>query len=414
MSIFGRALGAVGRAGNQMASKYIDEQLAQQRAQFMADLQHQNMVKADQYQNSDERRGRLREQATQDTLATEGAKDDAALRRLKNEPLNQAARDKETADARAARGAKVEELNDPLLQQALDAEKRRTAERDATIQRDQVKAAAADPGYLEASKTIALSDPKAQAQIQAARAQAANAFANAEQTRQQTEQIRRVNDLTKEMQRTLDDPKLSDTERAQRLAGLQSKLAVMGAGGKKGEGGSVTEEVEEKIDPSTGQVIERTRKTKGPLGAAGAAGAGDDPLAREKAVIDKAFADGKGPDLVKKMEAQKLSPQEIVQRIGLERYEEVKRAQKEDAKKASGDSIVERADPRRDGPPSEFEQRRQQILAAEAEKQRQAEQARNTPENQRLAQLEEQRKRALRAGDAASANEIQQQINALR
>jgi hypothetical protein len=334
-------MGAIGRAGNQLTSKYVDEQLAQQRAHFMADLQHQNMVKADQYQNSDERRGRLRDQATQDTLATEGAKDAATLNRLRNEPLNQAARDKATADARAARGAKVEELNDPALQQATDAAARRTAERDAGIERDRVKAAAADTDYLEGAKTIALSDPKAQAQIQAARAQAANAFANAEQTRQQTEQIRRVNDLTKEMQRTLDDPKLSDTERAQRLAGLQSKLAVMGVGGKKGEGGSVTEEVEEKIDPSTGEVIERTRKTKGPLGAAGAAEAKADPSAQLKAGVEQARKDGKIGEAITELRKMGASPAQILA-AGVT-AEELQAASQPTRGRAGGGSLMEQA-----------------------------------------------------------------------
>jgi hypothetical protein len=41
MSLFKRALGAVGAAGAAVTNKYIDEQLAQQRAQFMADLQRQ-------------------------------------------------------------------------------------------------------------------------------------------------------------------------------------------------------------------------------------------------------------------------------------------------------------------------------------------------------------------------------------
>ena len=39
MSLFKRALGGIGRAGGQLSNRYIDENLAMQRAQFMADLQ---------------------------------------------------------------------------------------------------------------------------------------------------------------------------------------------------------------------------------------------------------------------------------------------------------------------------------------------------------------------------------------
>lgn len=324
MSIFRRALGAVGRAGGQMANRYIDEDLAMKRAQFMADLQRTSEQNRRQDQEDfDARTAPARNQRAADATVAQGAAtDQVALNRLRNEELNQAGRDKAAADARAGRAAKVEELTDSALQQATDADARRKAERDAQIQRDQVKATAADPGYLKAAETIALSDPKVKAQIEASRAAAANAFASAAQTREQTEAIRRVNDITKEMTRVLDDPKLDDATRQKELAKLQSKLMVFG-GGKKGEGGGATEKVTTEYGPD-GKPLGSKREVTGPLGAAAAADAKSDPAAQVREAALGMIAAGRGAEAVAAMEKQGRTPPQIVALIGEENYAKIK------------------------------------------------------------------------------------------
>lgn len=406
MSIFKRAMGAVGRAGGQMANRYIDEDLAMKRAQFMADLQHNNMVRADEYQNSPERRGKLREQAAQDTIAAGAATDTAAVNRLNNPQLNDATQAKAERDARTARALEIERLNDPKLQQATDADTRRKAERDAQIQRDQVKAAAADTGYLNSVSEVALADPKAREQIKLLRAQAvaahasaSNASANAAQTRAQTEAIIRVNDLTKEMERVLDDKTIDGPTRQKRLAELNAKAAVFG-GGKKSEGGGVTEEVKDVVDPKTGEVISRERNRKGPLGAIDAAEAKSDPAAQLRAGVEQARADGKINDAIAEL-----------RQMGASREQMLQAGVTEDELKAASQPTRGGPSPKPEPAPKpdpyagmSFRERQQAIV----------ERDRSKTEDPRIAQLEQAKSAALRSGDAVKANQIQQQINALR
>lgn len=124
MSLMGRALGGIGVAGGQLASKYIDEELAQRRAQFLADLQQQSMERADAYTNSPERRGRLRGEAALDTTASAAATDAAALARARNTDLTDATVAQAnrvtlgTSDATAqAAGARQRALSDNTPQQ---------------------------------------------------------------------------------------------------------------------------------------------------------------------------------------------------------------------------------------------------------------------------------------------------------
>lgn len=94
-SAMGRALGGIGSAAVDLGNKYIDQNLALQRAQVLADIQRASAVQQvkdiDTYSNSPERRRSLRELATEDTLASERAKTTAALETATNEPLQAAA-----------------------------------------------------------------------------------------------------------------------------------------------------------------------------------------------------------------------------------------------------------------------------------------------------------------------------------
>jgi hypothetical protein len=75
----GGALAGLGRGVANLANKYIDEELAQQRAEFLADLQFKGQVRLDEYQLSEGRQEKLRTNATQLTLASKAAERQAAV-----------------------------------------------------------------------------------------------------------------------------------------------------------------------------------------------------------------------------------------------------------------------------------------------------------------------------------------------
>lgn len=92
MSIFGRALAGAGAGAAALAAKYVDEELAANRAKLLSDLQQQSFEKQDAYLNSPTRRETLRGEAAKD----EKVKNDAAFE------------------------GKVRELTDPTYTQAQD------------------------------------------------------------------------------------------------------------------------------------------------------------------------------------------------------------------------------------------------------------------------------------------------------
>jgi len=100
-SALGRGLAGLGSAMSEVGSKYIDQNLAIQRAQALADIQRISAVQQtkdiDTYTNSPERREAMRTQASADTVAAGGAADTVALNRASNQPLTQAEIDRSNA-----------------------------------------------------------------------------------------------------------------------------------------------------------------------------------------------------------------------------------------------------------------------------------------------------------------------------
>jgi len=90
MGILGTALGRMVHGTGQLANKYIDESLAQQRAQALADIQQAMQVKSDQYLNSPERREAMRNQAGLDASATAAGALQADIARASSTPLQDA------------------------------------------------------------------------------------------------------------------------------------------------------------------------------------------------------------------------------------------------------------------------------------------------------------------------------------
>jgi hypothetical protein len=75
---WGGALGGMGRGLSSIANKYIDEELAQERAKMLADLQLKSAKDLDEYQLSEPRQAKLRDNATQATLSQASATRQAA------------------------------------------------------------------------------------------------------------------------------------------------------------------------------------------------------------------------------------------------------------------------------------------------------------------------------------------------
>lgn len=326
----GRILGGVGAAAASMASKYIDEELAQQRAQAMADLQVKtaSRIRDDQAAFDDMRAPTLRQRAVEDARAAATTEDEIELSRLTNNPLIAAKRKVATDDAMSA----------------------------AAAQRQAVKDAGADADYLKANERIELADPKARAQINASRAAAASAFASAKAQGLANRAAERVQSLTDSMLAVLDDETLSPEQRGEKLAGLQSRLDLLVP--KKDDGKNrPTQEIVEEYD-GEGRPIGRTVTTKGPagMGGGGQASAGTDT----QALIDYAIKNGKVPQLVAKMEADGMSPGDIMRAVGEDQYAKAKGADKKAA------AAQPKPEPKREqvpaDSPSGIWQARQQVL----------------------------------------------------
>lgn len=166
MSLFKRALGAVGKAGAAVTSKYIDEQLAQQRAQFLADLQRQTA-------------GQIRQ-------------DDLSFRTDPNNvrAMSDAERQSILSRGQATREAELAALNDPDYQGA----KRRFADDEAAAKRERditdVTAKATDPRVVAAEDAKRKRDLDAEvARIRAMAAPEAQKAAMIEDARQRARQM---------------------------------------------------------------------------------------------------------------------------------------------------------------------------------------------------------------------------------
>lgn len=238
MGMLGRAFAGFGAGVSSLAQRYMNEEDAANRARLMADLQHQNMVKADQYQNDPARRALLREQGALDTESASAATAKgtrAATVAAAGDADYQAAQDL-LSQTDAERKAKGEVTGGMIKAPFLREQKQLDAQSDAATARDITKANAADKDYLAAQSKIALADPKTAAQISASRAAAAAAFANAEQSREQTAGIKLANDdkkrlgsLYDKLTSTLYDDGLTDDARAKEMQKLNTQIQAIKA-----------------------------------------------------------------------------------------------------------------------------------------------------------------------------------------
>jgi hypothetical protein len=111
MSLFKAALAGAAQAGDQILTKYIDEDLAAKRAQMMADLQRKTAgaIRQDDADFSDKRAPVLREQAKADVLAKAEAARAAELAGLNDQSLRGARRTAADEESAAATQRKASE-----------------------------------------------------------------------------------------------------------------------------------------------------------------------------------------------------------------------------------------------------------------------------------------------------------------
>lgn len=126
-SAFGRALAGAGEAGAKISNKYIDEDLAKQRAQAFADIQRTNagLIRQDDlnFRTDPGNLDKSNTAARTTALAAGDTATEVETRRLSNPGLMEAGRVKLDTEARDARGRKTEELTDTVFNAAEKAKK---------------------------------------------------------------------------------------------------------------------------------------------------------------------------------------------------------------------------------------------------------------------------------------------------
>lgn len=112
MSIMGRLAAGLGAGAATLGQKYIDEEVAQQRAQFLADLQRTTASTIrkddDEFRNDPARVARDRENKRQEVLTAGQAQQEVELSKANNTVLNEAQRRVEDEKAAAEIKRKVE------------------------------------------------------------------------------------------------------------------------------------------------------------------------------------------------------------------------------------------------------------------------------------------------------------------
>lgn len=246
MRMLKRAIGGAAAAGAAITSKYIDEQLAAQRAQMLSDLQLEGQKKLDAYTNDPTRREMLRGEAAKDTAATTDAANEAGLR------------------------GKRAEATDPALAQGLaDRESLLTRARGAATRQAETEAGN-DPAYIKAKRALAM----------AGHVESSASAAQAELMRLQAADLKRLGTLYDQATAIQNDPKLTDEDKAKKLKPITTSITAIksktGAGAPRDpELDTVT--VKESTTDDKGNITETTRKEVRRPGAGGGAPA-DDPV----------------------------------------------------------------------------------------------------------------------------------------
>lgn len=306
-SAVGRALAGGGAAVASLASKYIDEDLAQQRMQAHAELQRltaKNIREDDDaFRNDPTRIARDRANRRDDTLATAATAREAELAGLNDTALQGARegqKDREAAaDTRrkvAGRKTELKELAPTETKVAVD-HATAVAKAEGDTRAELQKKYGNDPLFLKAMRNEA----------QAKHVESAASVAQAELTRMKIADEKRLGELYSQLLSMPDSP-----ESAKDRKGLEREIAIIKsrsgtAGDKSEKGPRVKEETE--IGPD-GKVINRKVTREGP---AGSEEQQQTPAAKIAAGVERARASGKIGDAIAELRKMGASPAQILQ-----------------------------------------------------------------------------------------------------
>lgn len=362
--MFAGAAGAVGAGVASLASRYLDEEMAMNKAQALAELQRSTSKAIreddDAFRNDPTRVARDRENKRQDVLAA----------------------------GSAARESELAGLNDANLQGARSSAKDRDAAETTRREGERMQALTPYEAAAERAKTEAREGAQTEAmrdrlplEVQAAAQKAeAAARASAKYRDRPPGAAEKMADIEGVLGRKLTEPE---------------KLALMGLGKDKG---GATEEVDTEYD-ADGKVVGRKVKTKGPAG--GSAGATPaDPGAQLRAGVAQARKDGKIGSAIAELEKRGATPAQILAAGVTE--DEFKAAKQPTGARASAPAAPREVTPP-DSPSGRHQARQQSLMAQE--------QGRRAQEQGRRAQREQEAQAAfssLDLRDAQKASDMQQ------
>lgn len=318
--------GAVAGLGSGIASiagKYIDAEMAQEKAEALAALQVRTAQtireQDDAFKNDPTRVARDREKKRQDVLAAGAAARESELAGLNDANLQGARRSQKDSDAAD--------------------ETRREAERTQALTPYQVAQERARAEAREGVQTQAMKD-RLPLEVQRAAAVAeAQARASAKYRERPPGAAEKLADIEAVLGRKLAEPE---------------KLALLGLGkDKSGATEETTFEPDEK-----GNLVPTKRVVKGPAGS-NATAAPQDQMAEARRVALEGFAQGKGADVVARMEKQGLRPVDIVALIGEDNYAKAK-GTKTDRTAATAPAAPREVTPP-DSPSGRFQARQQSL-----------------------------------------------------
>lgn len=282
-SAFGRALGGFGAGVASLSNKYIDEDLAQQRAQAMADIQVATAGKIrqadDEFKNDPTRIARDRATKRDDAIAAGATAQSVELNALANTTLQ---------DARIASAVKTGAANRSEKVLDLQVEGKAKAEIE--------KQFGNDPLLLAARKKLALAN----------HVDSADSVARAELARMEIGDRKRLGGLYDELARLDADTTMPEKDKAAKVRATTGQ--IMAIRGKNGQGGARDPEldtqtiVDERMN-ADGSTTKTTRKEVRKAGQGGGAADPLDDVAKELGASHKPGASGKQGSIVERAQA---------------------------------------------------------------------------------------------------------------
>lgn len=269
-SAFGRALGGFGAGVASLSNKYIDEEIAKQRAQAMADIQVATAGKIRQAdaEFSDKRAPIERERKHDDALAAGATAREVELAALNDTTLQGTRQQVQGKNNEFARGEKVKDITatSPAEAEAAAAKVRATGKAEGDV----TKQFGNDPLYIAAQRKLAA----------AKHIESADSVARAELVRMEIGDRKRLGGLYDELARLDGDTTMPEKDKAAKVRTVTSQ--IMAIRGKNGQGGGGkdpeldTQTVVEKSIGADGKETTTTRKEVRRPGQGG--GSGQDPL----------------------------------------------------------------------------------------------------------------------------------------